>query len=92
MKYKKGESGNPAGRPKGAPNKTTEEIRTMLQDFITANIESLQADFQAMEPKERLSFFERLLKHILPAPLPELERLTDEQLDELIEKLKNQNR
>jgi hypothetical protein len=91
MKYKKGESGNPAGRKKGKPNRTTDQIRAMLHDFINTNIETLQTDFESMEPEKRLSFFERLLKHILPAPLQELERLSDEQLDELINRLKKNN-
>ena len=61
---------NRTGRPKGSPNKTSEEIRVMLQDFIDANLETLQADFDLLEPRERLGFIERLLKHILPAPIP----------------------
>jgi len=91
MPFKTGISGNPNGRPKGSPNKTTDEIRTMLQDFISDNLETLQADFEALEPKDRLTFIERLFKYILPAPLNELERVTDDQLDEIINKLKKQN-
>ena len=86
---KKGTINNPNGRPKGKPNRTTDELRAVLQNFIDNNMESLQADYDALEPKDRLNFIERLLKHILPAPLPELERLTDEQLDLLIRKLKS---
>jgi hypothetical protein len=55
-------------------------------------METLQADFDLLEPKDRLNFIDRLLKHVLPAPLQELERLTDEQLDELINRLKKQDR
>lgn len=88
---KKGTVNNPNGRPKGTPNKSTDELRTLLQSFIDTNIETMQADFDALEPKERLSFIDRLLKHVLPAPLQELARLTDEQLDELINRLKKQS-
>jgi len=89
---KKGTVNNPKGRPKGTPNKSTDELRTLLQNFIDDNMETLQADFDKLEPKDRLNFIDRLLKHVLPAPLQELERLTDEQLDELITRLKKQDR
>ena len=82
---------NRSGRPKGSPNKNTDEIRTMLQNFVSDNIERLQADFDELETKDRLHFFERLFKYILPAPLNELERLTDEQLDDIINRLKNKS-
>ncbi|HAH58630.1 MAG TPA: hypothetical protein DCL86_10825 [Bacteroidales bacterium] len=91
MKFEKGVSGNPKGRPKGTPNKTSDEIRNLIQDFIDKNMETLQADYESLEPKDRLNFIERLFKHVLPAPLHELERLTDEQLDELITRLKKNN-
>ena len=81
---KKGHTNNPNGRPKGKPNRSTDELRSLLQSFIDANIETMQADYDSLEPKDRLNFIERLLKHVLPAPLQELEKLTDEQLDTLI--------
>ena len=78
-------------RPKGKANRTTDELRSLLQNFIDANIETLQNDFDQLEVKDRLTFIERLLKHVLPAPLQELERLTDDQLDQLINRLKKNN-
>jgi hypothetical protein len=81
---------NPNGRPKGKPNRTTDELRGLFQSFIESNIETLQTDFDKLEPKDRLSFMERIAKLVLPAPLNELQRLTDDQLNELIYKLKNQ--
>lgn len=79
---------NKTGRPKGKPNRSTVELRAMVQNFIDDNMEALQADFDALEPKDRLNFMERLLKHVLPAPLNELERLTPDQLDDLYDRLK----
>lgn len=76
------------GRKKGTPNRSTDELRNLLQSFINTNMETLQTDYDKLEPKDRLNFINSLLRHVLPAPLQELERLTDEQLDELINRLK----
>ena len=53
MPFEKGVSGNPAGKPKGAANKTTNKIREAFQNLIEArgmggskeadNIENLMA-------------------------------------------------
>jgi hypothetical protein len=77
------------GRKKGARNKTPEQIRKVIQSFIDRNFDSLQAEFNKLDAEKKLFFIEKLLKHVLPKPLNELERLTDEQLDELIKRLKN---
>ena len=77
------------GRPKGKSNKSADALRDKLRKFIEDNYWTIQQDFDQMGSKERLVFVERLLKHILPPPLQELDRLTDDQLDELITRLKN---
>jgi hypothetical protein len=78
---------NKTGRPKGAPNKTTEEIRGVFQSFLEANLDKLQTDFDQLEPKDRLSFIERVAKMILPPPVDPLEAMTDEQLKQLHDRL-----
>jgi len=88
MPFAKGKSGNPTGRPKGIPTKSTDELRKFVHSFLDDNRETLQSDFDKLEPKDRLAFYERLLKQVLPAPLHDLERLTDTQLDEVINRLK----
>jgi polyhydroxyalkanoate synthesis regulator protein len=79
------------GRKPGTVNKSTDELRNLLQSFIDTNMKTMQADYDKLEPKDRLTFINNLLRHVLPAPLQVLERLTDEQLDELIERLKKNN-
>lgn len=83
---------NRTGRPKGTPNKSTDELRRILIDFIDRNFENLQSDFDKLKrPIDRLNFVEKLLKHVLPAPQDELMKLSDEDLDRLAERLKNEH-
>jgi hypothetical protein len=95
MPFKKGQSGNKAGKPKGATNKATTDLRKWINQFIDNNREQIQKDWKDLEPKDRLVMFEKLLKYSLPtlqATSMDLsfEKLTDEQLDEIINRLKKQ--
>lgn len=96
MKYTKGMSGNPKGKPKGTKSKSVEEIRIRIKTFIDNNWQQVEDDFMKMDPKERLTIFEKLLKYAIP-PLQSmniqaeikttLEGMTDDQLNELAEKI-----
>jgi hypothetical protein len=99
MPFEKGNSGNPAGRPQGTRNKTTEELRNTIQAFIENNIESMQANFDQLEPKEKLMFIEKMLGYSIPKlqslkidELPNKETtsiitLTDEQFKQAMNEL-----
>jgi hypothetical protein len=88
--WKQGQSGNPAGRPKGIRSKSTEQLRKILAKFLTANLTSIQQEYDSLKTaREKLNFVERLLRHVLPPPQDELMRLSDADLDRLINKLKN---
>jgi len=54
------------GRTKGTPNKTTAQIRNEFQILISNNIEALQNDIEALEPKERIKTIIELSKFVLP--------------------------
>jgi hypothetical protein len=93
MGLKKGMTNNPNGRPAGTPNKLTGQLRVRINDFLSTNWEKMQNDFDALEPKDRLSFYEKLLQYGLPKLqatqlTSDLERLTDEELDYIINDLK----
>jgi hypothetical protein len=62
----KGFTNNIHGRPKGVPNKITSELRSMLNDFVTEQWETIKQDFGRLEPKDRLIYYERLLQYCLP--------------------------
>ena len=81
-------SGDPkkGGRAKGTPNRTTEQLRGLIQSFIEDNWHKVQADFDAMKPSERLTFLNNLLRHVLPEPTT-FEKLSEDQLKQLHEYL-----
>lgn len=82
------------GRPKGTPNKITTELREWISNFIDNNRERIQQDWETLEPKDRIVLFEKLLKYALPtlqatSLTTDFEKLTDEQLNTIIDNLKN---
>ena len=67
MPFKKGKSGNPAGKPKGTLDKKTKVIRDWFGAFIEDNLETITTDFLALkEPKDRLYFITHIAEFVLP--------------------------
>lgn len=54
------------GKPKGAKNRSTKELRNFITNFINDNLETIQDDFTALEPKERIDTFIKLMEYALP--------------------------
>jgi hypothetical protein len=54
------------GRTKGTPNKTTAQIKDWVVALIGRNTEQIEEDLLAMEPKDRVMMFERLMRYVLP--------------------------
>ena len=52
--FKNGESGNPAGRPKGAMNRTTTDLRTWINSLINKNLPVIEKDLKSLDSKDRL--------------------------------------
>jgi hypothetical protein len=78
---------NRKGRPKGSANKTTEDLRAIVYEFLQDNLETLQEDFDKLEPKDRLNLLDRLLKHILPTPVADISQFSDTDLQILLKRL-----
>ncbi len=72
MPFEKGQSGNPSGRKKGTLNKTTKELRGLLQEVLLANFSraKIAKDLKELSPKHRLEFYFKLLEYILSKPTP----------------------
>lgn len=62
----KGHTNNPNGRPKGTPNKVTQNMREWIAALIDNNREQIEEDLKALEPKERVQMLERLMQYVVP--------------------------
>lgn len=79
---------NTRGRPKNKANQTTEGLRDLVKKFLSENWNDLEQNYSKLSPEKKLHFIEKMLRLTLPPPVDELERLTDEQIKELITKLR----
>lgn len=64
--FVKGISGNPNGRPSGAVNLATKEIREVVTAIVKNNILQLQTDIEAMGPLTRAKVLLALMEFVLP--------------------------
>ena len=82
------------GRGKGTPNRITRILREKINSFLSDKWPDIEKDFDSLPAKDKLLFYEKLLGFALPrlesVAISELglETLSDQQLDELITKLK----
>lgn len=66
MAQPKGKTGNPNGRPKGTPNKVTQDLRKWLSSVIDKNRKQMERDLKALPARERLQMLERLMQYVVP--------------------------
>jgi hypothetical protein len=67
MAPRKGTVNNPAGRPAGSPNKSTDQLRNVFQAFLETNLETVQNDFDSLEARDRLIFILKIANLVLPS-------------------------
>tara|TARA_R110001632_G_scaffold92880_2_gene198200 strand:+ start:599 stop:919 length:321 start_codon:yes stop_codon:yes gene_type:complete len=69
MAFKPGESGNPAGKPKGAQNKTTKAIKEAYQKLTEDNLENMSAwltNIAAEDPAKAMTLMLQLSEYLIP--------------------------
>jgi hypothetical protein len=97
-----GQTNNYKGRPKGTKNKAGRDLRERISAFLSDNWQAMEEEFNKLEPKDKLIFYEKLMQYGLPKLQSishdgeinisqtedvDYQLLTPEQIDKLIEKL-----
>lgn len=92
----KGHTNNPAGRPIGSKNKATGHLREAITSFIEDNFDEVVQDWRTLDPKDKLNFYRDLIQYVMPKMQTvsmqakinqELSSLTDDQLDDLADRM-----
>jgi len=80
MSYRKGVTNNPFGRPKGVPNHTTKEIRSILKTFVEKNLDGIQEEYDKLESLEKLKILDKFIQYLIPrfASVQEIETEKEE--------------
>ena len=83
---------NNSGRPPGAKNRTTAQIKELLNEFVSMNLEDIQEQYNQLEPREKLQFFERVLKYVVPQQQSyteniDISQLSESELDSLLDRI-----
>jgi len=68
MAFRKGQSGNPKGRKKGTPNILTSELKNLINQIISKELELIPDALEKMTPEKRTEFTIKLLAYVLPKP------------------------
>ncbi len=92
--FEKGKSGNPAGKKAGTKNKAGAKVKEIIEGILTepANAERLKTEFASLKGRDFVKAYTELAPYVIPKMnhnSVDLERLTDEQVDELYDKIIN---
>jgi hypothetical protein len=69
MAQKKGQTGNPNGRPKGTPNRTTKEAKELLETIMFGQLDNITEALElikANDPSKYIESCAKLFTYVLP--------------------------
>jgi len=90
-KFKKGESGNPQGRPPGTRSKSSEDIRAFLLKFLENNLDSLQETYDKLDAKDKVRLLSVVFRYTMTLPFNP-ENLSVENLEQILNYLKHEQK
>lgn len=84
--------GNP-GKPKGSQNRITKDIRQSITDFLEGHFDEVVRTWGKLSDRDKVNFYRDLLQYSVPRLQStelktDFDRMTDEQLDIIINELK----
>jgi hypothetical protein len=88
MPFEKGRE-KTGGRKSGSTNRTSTDIKSKIADLIDQQFDAITADLELLEPKERVTAYLKFLEYVVPKQREQkidLSTLSDEQIDELLNK------
>lgn len=78
------------GRPQGAKNKTSNDIRAKIEGLVNANFDTIEEDLEKLQPHERIKAYLKLLEFVVPKQRHveqkiDLANLSDNEIDTLFQ-------
>lgn len=77
------------GRQKGTPNRLTIDLKSRIAEVVENGFEAIETDLEALEAKDRINAYLRLLEYIMPKQREtkiDISNLSDEEVEELLNK------
>jgi hypothetical protein len=94
MGLRKGMTNNPKGKPAGALNKMSKDMRMQITDFLEENFPKVVKEFNSLKGRDKLKFYTDLLQYAIPKlqsiELQTLESLSENQIDDILAHLKRE--
>jgi len=69
------------GRPKGATNKTTRDLREFITNFLNDKTPEISTLWDTLDDKDKLTLFMHLCRLVLPKPNDDPDRENNNQLE-----------